>query len=402
MTYYSYFGRDHRGRKKKGYINAESRQDAAKLLRTEGIAVVEMVEKKPSILTRDLSLNRGVKLENMVVFLRQFATLIKAGISIVDSVEVLSEQTEDKKLASTLKNIGLELKRGQSLSQACEAHKNVFTPLMINMIKAGETGGQLEETLERLAVFSEKQHELKSKITSALFYPVTVGVMALSTLVFIMVYVVPTFANMFASFNAKLPAMTLFVLNMSRFLTHYWWIIILAILLIIAIFYVLLQNNTSKFVMHYGILRLPVFGKLIQKSEIARIMRTLSSLFASSVPILQSLEAIERITKNEVIKEVLQKAKLSLESGQSMALPLKESWVFPPLVYHMIAVGERTGSLDFMLSKVADFYESEVDHTTERLKSLIEPVMIVILSTIVGFIVLSVVMPMFKLYNSIG
>ena len=402
MAYYNYTGRDLKGRKKHGHITADTKRDAAKMLREQGIAAMELTEGTPTLLTKELSFGRRVKSGDLVIFLRQFATLIKAGVTIVDSIIILSEQTENKVLRETLKQMSLELQRGQSLSAACEHHKKVFPPLVTNMIKAGEIGGQLEETLDRLATFTEKQHELRQKVTSTMFYPATVGLMAVAVIIFIMVYVVPMFANMFAGFDAKLPPLTVFVLNISHFVTHFWWLICIIIIIISLICYFLLQNASSKKVLDYAILKVPIFGKLAQKAEIARIMRTLSSLFSSSVPILQALSVVEQVSKNEVIKKVLRESKNSLENGQSLSDPLRESWVFPPLVHHMIAVGEKTGSLDYMLEKVADFYEAEVDHVTERLKSLIEPVMIVVLAAVVGFIVLSIVVPMFNLYNQVG
>ncbi|GGH86064.1 type IV pilus assembly protein PilC [Pullulanibacillus pueri] len=402
MAYYNYTGRDLKGRKRHGGISAETRQEAAKLLREQGIAALELVEGKPSLMSKDISFGKRVKSSDLVIFLRQFATLVKAGVTIVDAIHILSEQSENKVLRETLMNIGHELQKGQSLSAACEHHRKIFPPLVINMIKAGEAGGQLDETLERLASFTEKQHELKQKVTSTMFYPATVGLMAIAVILFILVYVVPMFANMFEDFNAEIPPLTLFVLNASHFITHMWWIFLLLVLIIVTVFYFLLQNKSSKIVLDYAILKLPIFGKLSQKAEIARIMRTLSSLFTSSVPILQSLSIVERISKNEVIKKVLRDSKDSLENGQSLAEPLSRSWVFPPLVHHMIAIGEKSGSLDYMLEKVADFYEAEVEHVTERLKSLIEPVMIVVLAAVVGFIVLSIVVPMFNLYNQVG
>jgi type IV pilus assembly protein PilC len=402
LAHFDYSGRDLKGRKRTGHLTAGTKQEAAKMLREKGIAAMELVEAKPSLLTKDLSFGQKVKSADLVIFLRQFATLIKAGISIVDSVDILSDQSESKVLKQTLIQIGQELKNGQALSTACEQHQKVFPPLVINMIRAGEIGGQLEETLDRLAGFTEKQHELRQKVTSTMFYPATIGLMAIAVIIFIMVYVVPMFAKMFEGVGAKLPAFTILILTTSHFIVHSWWVLLLIIVVISTSFYFLSQNKSSKIVLDYAILKLPIFGKLSQKAEIARIMRTLSSLFSSSVPILQALAVVERLSKNEVIRKVLRDSRDSLEKGQSLAEPLRESWVFPPLVHHMVTVGERTGALDFMLEKIADFYEAEVDTMTDRLKSLIEPVMIIVLAAVVGFIVLSIVVPMFNLYNQLS
>jgi type IV pilus assembly protein PilC len=273
--------------------------------------------------------------------------------------------------------------------------------MFINMIKAGEASGALDDTLDRLAMQFEKQSETRSKIVSALTYPMVLGVIAIGVIIFLLVGVVPTFVAMFSDFGAQLPLITRFVLGASEWMQSFWWLFLLMILAMVVGVMALKSKKETKYYLDYFVLRLPIFGPLLQKAVIARFTRTLSSLFTSSVPILQAVSIVEKIVENEVIAKVLAESKLSLEKGESITGPMKEHWVFPPLVTQMISIGESTGSLDTMLDKIAEFYEKEVDHATDRLKSLIEPLMIVVLAVIVGTIVTSILVPMFDIFNHI-
>lgn len=236
---------------------------------------------------------------------------------------------------------------------------------------------------------------------SALAYPIAVAIIALAVVIFLLIGVVPTFVQMFADFHAELPAITKFVLKASEVMQVYWWLVALALVGVYVLFSALNKRKTSKYYIDYALLRLPIFGKLMQKAALARMTRTLSSLFSSSVPILQALSIVEKVIENEVIAKVVKEARDALERGQSLTEPMKNHWAFPPLVTQMIAIGEQTGALDAMLSKVADFYEAEVDVGTDRLKSLIEPLMIVLLAGIVGTIVTSIIVPMYDIFNHI-
>ncbi|WML54211.1 type II secretion system F family protein [Neobacillus sp. PS3-12] len=398
MARFKYKGRDRRG-KRQGTVSAGSRREAMMMLKEDGMRVIEMSEVSESILTKDISIGNPVKLQHFVIYLRQFATLIRAGITIVDATRILSEQTESKNLKKALLGIEQELRQGNPLSEAVARYSKIFSPMFINMVKAGEAGGNMDETLERLAEHFEKLHFTRQKIISALAYPLTVGVLAIGVVIFLLVNVVPTFVNMFSSMGSKLPAITTFVLSASSVMQVYWWLVVLGMAVIFAGFLFMRSNRKRKYYLDYMTLRMPIFGKMMQKAAIARMMRTMSSLFASSVPILQAMEIIEKIVENEVIAKVILEARDSLEKGRSMTEPMKQHWVFPPLVTQMIAIGEETGSLDEMLGKVADFYESEVEAATDRLKALIEPLMIVFLASLVGAIVAAILLPMFDFFT---
>jgi type IV pilus assembly protein PilC len=400
MARFKYSGRDRRG-KKAGTINAASRREAMVKLKEEGIRVVEMTEVPETMMTKDLTFGNPVKLQHFVIYLRQFATLIKAGVTVVDATGILAAQTESKGLKKALLAVEQELREGNPYSEAVSKHKKIFNSMFINMVKAGEVSGNIDETLEKLADDFEKQHDTRQKVVSALTYPAVIGLIAIGAVIFLLTSVVPTFVNMFADLGGELPAITKFVLAASEFMQKFWWLILLAIFAIIMMIIYIKNNRKTKYYLDYLLLKMPIFGTMLQKAALARMMRTLSSLFSSSVPILQAMSIVEKVVENEVISKVIRESRDTLEKGRSMTEPMISHWAFPPLVTQMIAIGESTGALDAMLSKIAEFYEKEVEQSTDRLKSLIEPIMIVVLAGIVGVIVLSIMMPMFEMFNQI-
>ncbi|PMC37157.1 type II secretion system F family protein [Bacillus sp. UMB0899] len=400
MSRFKYEGRDRTG-KKSGNVTASSKREAVLKLSELGIRITNIEEIPETLLTKDIAIGNPVKLQDFVIYLRQFSTLLRAGVTIVDATNILAKQTSSKALRHALEQMEDDLKSGQALSVSAAKHKRIFSAMFVNMIKAGEASGSMEETLERLAIQYEKQHRTKQKIQSALAYPMAVAIVAVVVVIFLLVSVVPTFVTMFEGFGAQLPAITLFVLNSSIYMQEYWYIVILFFVAIFAGFYALRKNKQTKYYLDLMALKMPIFGSMIQKAVLARMTRTLSSLFSSSVPILQSITIVEKIVENEVIAKVLASSRRSLENGLSLTEPMKKHWAFPPLVTQMIAIGEETGSLDEMLGKVADFYEEEVENSTDRLKSLIEPLMIVLLAGIVGTIVIAIIVPMFDIFNHV-
>jgi type IV pilus assembly protein PilC len=401
MPQFKYEGRNIKGRRQTGTITSPSKRDAIIKLRQKGIKVLDIQEVPQTLLNKEITFGNPVKLQDFVIYLRQFATLLRAGVSVVDSTRILASQTESKALKKALADIEEELRSGNPLSMAAAKHNRIFPPMFVNMVKAGEAGGNMDETLERLADHFEKVHRTRQKIVSALAYPVIVGIIAIGVVIFLLIAVVPTFVQMFADFHAELPAITKIVLKASEVMQVYWWLVVLAMIGLYLLFSILKKQKTTKYYIDYAMLRMPIFGKLLQKAVLARMSRTLSSLFSSSVPILQALAIVQNVVENEVIAKVIKESSESLERGQSLTEPLKKHWAFPPLVTQMIAIGEETGSLDTMLAKVADFYEAEVETATDRLKSLIEPIMIVFLAGIIGTIVTSIIVPMYEIFNHI-
>ncbi|MGG3999891.1 type II secretion system F family protein [Anoxybacillus kestanbolensis] len=401
MAQFRYEARDMRGRVKKGTIVAPSRRDVIMKLREQRLKVIDVQEVPQTLLTKEITFGNPVKLQHFVIYLRQFATLLKAGVTIVDATRILAEQTESKALKKSLLRIEEQLRNGQPLSVAMMNDSKIFPPLVINMIRAGEASGSIDETLERLADHFEKVHRTRQKIVSALAYPIVVGIIAVIVVIFLLVGVVPTFVSMFADFGADLPAITKFVLRASEVMQTYWWGVLLLLLSTYGVLMLLRRQKKTKYYLDVIVLRMPIFGGMMQKAVLARMTRTLSSLFSSAVPILQALTIVEAVVENEVVARVIRTSRDALERGESLTEPMKRHWAFPPLVTQMIAIGEQTGSLDAMLAKVADFYEAEVEAATDRLKSLIEPLMIVLLAGVVGTIVTSILVPMFDIFNHI-
>ncbi|UOY92624.1 type II secretion system F family protein [Ectobacillus sp. JY-23] len=400
MPQFQYVVRTKTGKRQTGKVSAVSKRDAYDRLRERELRVLEVKEAPETLLNKEITIGNPLKLRDFVIYLRQFATLLKAGVTVVDATRVLSGQAESKTLARTLQAIEDELRAGRALSEAYTMHKRLFAPMFISMVRAGEATGKLDESLESMANYYEKQLRTRQKIKSALSYPITVGLIAIIVVIFLLVKVVPTFVEMFEENNTELPLLTKLVLQSSGLMQQYWWIVIFMIIFLYINFSLIVRYKSSKYYYDYAIMRTPLIGKLIQKSVIARMTRTLSSLVTSAVPILQAISITEEVVNNEVVSRALRKSRESLQNGSTLSEPLKQSWVFPPLVTSMIAIGEKTGSLDYMLIKVADFYEAEVESAADGFKALIEPVMVVFLSGAVGVIVLAIMVPLFKLYSS--
>ncbi|ULO07979.1 type II secretion system F family protein [Paenibacillus sp. 19GGS1-52] len=400
MPLFEYQVKTSAGKQIKGKLTATDKPSAMEELRKRGLTVFSLIERKTSILSMDIYIGNPVKTIHFIIYCRQFATLMRAGVSIVDATRILAEQTDSKPLRKALQDVNSSLLRGIAFSQAVQDHKKIFPPLFVSMIRAGEESGDLEGTLERLAVFFEKQHTTTEKIKSALTYPITVGVMAIGAVIYLLWAIVPQFVTMFESMNAELPAITKMVLALSKSIQGQWYIWVLAVVLIIVAYQITKRTEKGAYALDYAKLKVPVFGKLNQKGSIAQFTRTFSSLYASSVPILQSLAIVEEVAGNKVIGRYIRSAADSLRKGNPLSEPLKKAWVFPPLVTQMIAIGEETGALDQMLSKVADFYEMDVENTVDRLKSLLEPLLIAFLAGVVGVIVAAIMLPMFSLYGN--
>lgn len=400
MTVYKYIGRSKQGAQKKGIVEAANKQSAIAKLRAEGINPREVNESN-SLLHKELNLGgKKVKNQDFVIYLRQFATLIRAGVSIVESTRILADQTKSKPLKKALFTVEEDIRTGVSFSEATLKHPKVFPLLFSNMMRSGEATGNIDDTLERLANTFEKQYNLKKKVQSTMTYPAVLFVLTIVVAIFMMVVIVPSFVESFESMGAELPWMTVVTIAVSEWLQKFWWLLILLVFAAVISFQMLYKRNKQfNYAVHYALLRMPIFGPLLQKTAISRMMGTLSSLFSSAVPILQSLTIVERVVGNPVMSRVVLEARDNLERGNSLSEPLEKSWLFPPLVTSMTRIGESTGSLDYMLEKIAEFYDAEVDRSVDTLKSLIEPLMILFLAAIVGVIVSAIFLPMFSLYE---
>lgn len=400
MATFAYQARTSTGEKKKGRVEADTKSEAISELRQLGLTVFKINELN-SLLYKDIYIGSPLKNKDFVLFLRQFATLIDAGLSLVDTLNLLGNQTTNKPLKDALYDVQAQIKEGVPLSTALEKYPKLFPELLTSMVKAGEASGNLDTILDRMATYYEKQYTLKQKIKTALTYPSVIGGMAVVITFFLITFIVPVFADMFLQFDQDIPAYTLFVLGLSDFARRNWYFFVGGILAIGYVFILMRKYERTAYLLDTIALRIPGVGEFVKKANLARLTQTLSSLLNSSVPILQSLEITENVIANRVVKEVLQESRESLQEGESMTKPMDRSWVFPDLITQMISVGEATGSVDEMLRRVADFYDQEIEEASEKLQALIEPIMIIFLAGVVGSIVLAIVVPMFTLFESI-
>jgi type IV pilus assembly protein PilC len=402
MNSYSYQGLTHAGKTKQGTIVANSEREAVMQLVHKGISVQRMEQRKPSWLNLDITMYQKVPAAEWVLYLRQFATLTEAKVPIIDALRILANQTANKRLQAATLQTEESVRSGLRLSEAMAQHPSVFPAMAIHLIGAGELIGGLDDTLNRLALYFEKQYHLKQKVQSAMIYPAVLLVFAILVIGFLLTNVVPTFAGMFGGLGAELPLITRTVLAVSEWVQAYWWVIFLIVGMGSMAVKVALQRSVRlQSARDYMGLRLPVFGKLTQRATLVRMTRTWSSLLASKVPILSSITVIEQVTMNKVMTSVLVDAKQALEGGESLCEPFRNHWVFPPMVVQMMSIGEQTGTLDAMFAKLSEFYEQEVEQMTDRLKALVEPLLIVFLSVAIGVIVLSIIVPMFDIFNHI-
>ena len=389
------------GATQKGTVDASNKAAAISKLREKGINPREIEESK-SLMHMEVSLGRKkVKTQDFVIYCRQFATLIRAGVSLVEATDILAKQATSKPLKKALELVEEDIRSGIPFSDAVRKHPKAFPELFVNMMRSGEATGNIDDTLERLANSYEKSFRLIKKVQSTLTYPAMLLIMIVVVVFFMLIFIVPTFVESFESMDAELPTLTVWTVALGEWLRQYWWLPIGALIIGVTVFQYLYKNNKQfHYTIHYMMLKMPIFGPLLQKSAIARLTRNLSSLFSSAVPILQALTISQKVSGNPVVGKVVLDARASLERGSSLTEPLEKSWIFPPMVTSMTRIGESTGSLDYMLEKIADFYEEEVERTVDTLKSLIEPLMIVILAGAVGLIVAAIFMPMFSLYEN--
>ncbi|WP_100012102.1 type II secretion system F family protein [Lentibacillus sediminis] len=395
---FDYSGKTLSGQRKKGKIDAASKREALFQLESEGLVIVELGETKSW--NQEIVIHKKVNIKDFVLFLRQYSTLIHAGVPISEATKTMMEQTESRVLENVLADVDKQLDQGQALSAAAERHPKIFPPLLINMIVAGEASGRLDEILEKMASYYEKSHRNRQKVISALLYPTIVGIITIALSIFLLTFVVPQFVNMFASMGEEIPAFTQFVLTLSDWAVAYWWTIIALFLLGWLCFRYLKRYDGFVYQVDRLKLNIPFLGVLVHKGTLVRMTQTLSTLVNSSVPILQAVEITERVAGNRVIEAGLARARKALETGESMATPLREDKTFPPLVVQMVDIGEKTGTLDQMLAKAAEFYEEEVEQLSNRIKVLIEPLMIIVLTVIVGGIIAAVALPMFSMFEN--
>ncbi len=389
------------GRKVKGDLDAPSLDMAQNALQRRGYTRIK-VKPKPKDLLEGTFLEKKVASRDMVVFSRQFATMINSGVPILQALQVMCEQTANNRLRRTLYEVRNDVEGGSSLSEALSKHRDVFDALYTNMVHAGETGGVLDLVLDRLAEYIEKAANLKSKVKGAMIYPAVVTVVAVAVIAIILIFVIPTFESMFADFGGALPLPTQIVIDLSRWVKGNILLILGMAVAVVVAFRLFYAWEKGKIIVDRWILFVPLFGSLLRKVAVARFSRTLSTMVSSGVPILYALDIVAKTSGNKTVERGVHGAMRSISEGQTLAEPLDATGVFPPMVIHMISIGETTGALDSMLAKIADFYDDEVDVTVTSLTSLIEPIMIVFLGIVVGGLVVSMYLPIFKIAGTVA
>ncbi len=399
MPMFEYTARSQTGQIQKGQMDVASKDDVSNYLRKNRLILVSVREAP-----KQIKLSMGgprVKTRDVVIFTRQFATMINAGLPLVQSLNILAAQTENKTLADITRAVVYDVESGNTLADAFSKHPKGFSQLYVNMVAAGEAGGILDTILLRLATFLEKNDALVRKVKGAMIYPGVIMTVAGGAITVLLVFVIPTFQNMFASANLELPLPTRVVIGMSNFLIGYWWAILLSIGGIIFAIRSYYATAPGRLQIDSMMLKAPVLGDVIRKSAVSRFTRTLGTLVSSGVSILEGLEITAKTAGNQVVHDAVMLSRQSIAGGETIAAPLEKSKVFPPMVISMIAVGEQTGGLDEMLSKIADFYDEEVDVAVSALVSLMEPAMIVLLGVIVGGMVIAMYLPIFDMMNAV-
>ncbi len=399
---FQWSGRTVKGTIESGETTASTKEEVIALLRRKNITATIVTEKPGKSISRFKIMGSGVKDKDIVVFTRQFATMIDAGLPLVQALDILSTQVENKTLSNTLIEVKADVESGATYADALKKHPRVFTELYVNMVAAGEAGGILDTILNRLAAYIEKAMKLKKKVKGALVYPTVVTSVAVLVIAIIMIFVVPTFSKMFANLGGTLPLPTRIVLDMSHFIAGMGGLFILGAIIAVIVFVVhTRRTEKGKLITDKIMLKLPIFGALLNKVAVAKFTRTLGTLVSSGVPILDGLEITAKTSGNKVVEYAIMDVRKAVVGGKTLAEPITKAKVFPPMVTHMIAVGESTGALDAMLAKIADFYDDEVDAAVSNLTAMMEPILMVFLGGAVGFIVVAMYLPIFKLITLI-
>jgi type IV pilus assembly protein PilC len=400
MTTYAWKAKTRSGEPKEGVLEAASPDAAVLALRKQGLQSPSVSKKGAGLAVPKL--RGGVSRKEIAIFTRQFSVMIDAGLPLVQCLEILASQQANKVFQAVLTEIRSDVESGQMLAEAMRKHPKVFDDLYCNMVAAGEAGGILDTILQRLSVYIEKIVKLKAAIRGALVYPVSVIAIAVIVVWVILTWVIPVFADLFTGLGATLPTPTRITIALSNFLRRWWWLMgagLVGLAMGIKTYY---KTDQGRHVIDRALLKAPVIGILVRKIAVARFCRTLATLTTSGVPILDGLDITARTAGNAIVEDAIIAVRRSVEQGKTISEPLQQTGVFPSMVVQMIGVGEHTGALDTMLSKIADFYEDEVDEATANLLALLEPLMISFLGVVIGGIVISMYMPMFSLISKIG
>jgi len=410
MPVYAYKGLTNEGKAVAGVIDADSPKGARLKLRRTGVFPTDLAEeraRRTAVAAAEpepsrLQLNVGQLFEHitpqdLALMTRQLSTLVGAGLPLVECLSALIEQIDNARVKRTLSQVREQVVEGRAFAEALRDHPRVFSDLYVNMVRAGEASGALDVVLLRLAEYTESAAQLRSKVKTAMTYPILMASAGGTIMIFLLAFVVPKVTRIFAETKAALPLMTVILLALSNFLAQYWWVLVCGVIAAVIAVRVSVRTPAGRLRYDGYVLRFPYFGKLVKKVALARFSRTLSTLLSSGIPLLASLDIVKNVVNNAVLSVAIENARNSIREGQSIAPPLRKSGLFPPLVLHMVAVGEKSGELEEMLSRAADAYDSEVEASVAAMTSILEPVMILVMGAIVLFIVLAILLPIFEL-----
>ena len=390
------------GKEKKGTMEGKSIEQVSGVLKAQKNVILSVSE--ASLMSRDINFSLGgrVSARDYSIFCRQFVSIISAGVSIINALEMMRDQTENRTLKKALGEVYEDVLKGESMAGAMKKHSKVFPSMLCNMVEAGEASGSMEVAFERMAVQFEKENKLKQSVKKAMIYPIVLLVVMVGVLFLMMIWVIPNFMGMFAELDTELPPITQAVVNMRDFVIAKWWLILLVVAAAIALFKAYAASPSGKFVLGGIALKIPVFGKLQTKSECARLGRTLCTLLGAGVPMMDAIEITGRSMENVRYKKAMMDAKDQVMRGMALSRPLKTCGLFPPMVVHMVSIGEETGNIETMLENVANYYEDDVQVATEQVMALMEPMIIVVMALVVGVLIMAIMQPMLILYESIG
>ena len=401
MPGFSYVAVDQTGRETKGSMDAENRERAAEQIRKSGLVPLSIKEQGVLNKEIDFSLGKKVKPRDLSVFCRQFVSITQAGVPMKEALQMLAEQTENKWLKRAIFDVLTNVEKGNTLADSMMAYQDIFPGIMVSMVRAGESSGNLEMAFSRMAVHFEKQAKLKATIRKATIYPIILICAAIGVVAVMLLFVIPIFIDMFADLDVEMPALTMAVMNTSRWTASHWYVILIVVVAVVAAYHAFYRTDDGRRIIDEIKMHMPLFGKLTVKSACAEFARTMSTLLAAGLSTVSCLDIVSGIIKNIHYVNALQKAKEEIMKGIPLSEPLQSSGIFPPMVYHMTGIGEETGNIEDMLSKLADYYDEEVEITTQSILAAMEPLIIVFMAIIVGTLVIAVILPIGAMYEGL-
>lgn len=401
MPGFSYVAVDKRGKEKRGSLEAETRERALEQLKAEGLIPVSVREQGALNKEIDFSIGKKVKPRDLSVFCRQFVSITQAGVPMKEALQMLSEQTENKWLKRAISEVLLNVEKGNTLADSMRSQPDIFPPMLVNMVEAGEQSGSLEMAFSRMAVHFEKEAKLKATIKKATIYPIILVIAAIGVIAVMLLFVIPIFIDMFADLDIEMPAITMFVMNSSKWMTSHWYVVLGIIVGVVAAYKLIYRTTQGRLTIDRIKMKMPLFGKLTVKTACSQFARTMSTLLMSGISTIDALETTSKIVNNIHYTNAMLKAREEVMKGVPLSEPLETSGIFPPMVYHMTGIGEETGNVEEMLEKMADYYDEEVEMTTQSVLAAMEPIIILFMALIIGTLVIAVIWPIKSMYNGL-